>query len=59
MYIEWCRDAAHAGGHIIDHFINLCGVHTLVDMLSYVVEHCDIYLGALLYSCYLVRCLDD
>ena len=59
LIIKRCRDAAHAGCHIIDYFINLCCVHTLVDMFSYVVEHCDIYLGALLDSRYLVRCLDD
>ena len=59
LVIQWCRDAAHAGCHIVDDLVDFRSTHTCVNMLLYVVKYRHIDLGTLLDSGDLVRILDQ
>ena len=56
--IKWCGNTTHLCSHIIHDLIDLCSVHTLMDVLFQIIKYCNIDLTALLDLFNLLWCFD-
>ena len=59
LIIEGCRNTTHLCRQIIHPVIDLLGGDTFFDVLSYIVQHRDVDLGALADACDLILIFDD
>ena len=54
LIIKRCRNTTHFCCHIINDLIDLCCIHSLMNMLLNIIKHCNIDLAALLNPCNLI-----
>ena len=59
LVVQRCRNTAHLRCHIINDLIDLCCIHSLMNMLLNIIKHCNIDLAALPDACDLVCILDQ